>query len=287
MKVCFYPGCALHGTGREYGESIQEVSQNLDIQLEELEDWSCCGASSGHTTNEALAIALPGRNLALAQKTGITEMVTPCPACFVRLKIAEKKLKGNGSQDDLAFTYSGGIKINHLLDYLCEPEPLKRIRAKIIRPLEGLRVVCYYGCLTVRPPKMTDAKNHENPQNMDKLMELLGAEPIPWSFKTDCCGGSLALTRIDIVRRLVNRLFNMAIEAEADCIVTACPLCQANLDTREAEAAQAFQQNYNLPVYYFTELLGLSLGLSGIDSWLGRHIVNPRRLLEKKGLLRV
>lgn len=287
MKVCFYPGCALHGTGREYGESIQEVGKNLDIQLEELEDWSCCGASSGHTTNETLAIALPGRNLALAEKIGITEMVTPCPACFVRLKIAEKKLKGNGSQYDLPFTYSGGIKINHFLDYLCEPEPLKRIRAKITKPLQDLRVVCYYGCLTVRPPKLTDAKNPENPQNMDKLMELLGAQPIPWSFKTDCCGGSLTLTRIDIVRRLVNRLFNMAIEAEADCIVTACPLCQANLDTREAEAAQAFQQNYNLPVFYFTELLGLSLGLSGIDSWLGRHIVNPRSLLEKKGLLRL
>ncbi|MFH1335959.1 MAG: CoB--CoM heterodisulfide reductase iron-sulfur subunit B family protein [Candidatus Zixiibacteriota bacterium] len=287
MKVCFYPGCALHGTGREYGESIQAVGKILDMQFEELEDWNCCGASSGHTTNEALAIALPGRNLALAEKTGITEMVTPCPACFLRLKIAEKKLKENGSRYDLGFTYPGGIKINHLLDYICEPEPLKRIRAKIIRPLEGLRVVCYYGCLTVRPPKMTDAKNHENPQNMDKLMELLGAEPIPWSFKTDCCGGSLTLTRIDIVRRLVNRLFNMAIESEADCIVTACSLCQANLDTREAEAAQAFQQNYNLPVYYFTELLGLSLGLSGIDSWLGRHIVNPRSLLEKKGLLRL
>jgi len=287
VKVCFYPGCALHGTGREYGESIQEVSQILDIQLEDLDDWSCCGASSGHTTNEALAIGLPGRNLALAEKIGATEMVTPCPACFVRLKIAEKKLKGNGSQPDLGFTYSGGIKINYLLDYLCDPELLKKIRDKITKPLNGLRVACYYGCLSVRPPKMTDAKNPENPQNMDRLMEVLGAQSIPWSFKTDCCGGSLALTRIDIVRRLVNRLFLMAVEAGADCIVTACPLCQANLDTREAEAAQVFQQNYNLPVYYFTELLGLAMGLSGIDSWLGRHIVNPRGLLEEKGLLRL
>ncbi|HPD61764.1 MAG TPA: CoB--CoM heterodisulfide reductase iron-sulfur subunit B family protein [Thermodesulfobacteriota bacterium] len=286
MKVCFYPGCALHGTGREYGESIYAISQNLDIQLEELEDWSCCGASSGHTFNEALAIALPGRNLALAEKIGATKIVTPCPACFVRLKIAEKKLKVNEFHPDLGFTYSGEIQINHLLEYLSEPELLKKIRTKITRPLHGLRVVCYYGCLTVRPPKMTDAKHPENPQDMDKLMELLGAQPLPWSFKTDCCGGSLTLTRIDIVRRLVNRLFRMAIEAGADCIVTACPLCQVNLDTREAEAAQAFQQNYKLPVYYFTELLGLALGLPGIDSWLARHIVNPRKLLEEKGLIR-
>lgn len=287
MKVCFYPGCALHGTGREYGESIQAVGKILDMQFEELEDWNCCGASSGHTTNEALAIALPGRNLALAEKRGITEMVTPCAACFSRLKVAEKKLKDNGSKYNLNFTYSGGVAIKHILDYFLEPEPLARIKAHIVKPLHGLRVVCYYGCLTVRPPRMTDAKNHENPQAMDYFMELLGAESIPWSFKTDCCGGSLVLTRTDIVHKLVNRLFTMAVEAGADCIITACPLCQANLDTREAESARAFKKNYNLPVYYFTELLGLSLGLSGIDSWLGRHIVNPRSLLEKKGLLRL
>jgi len=285
VKVCFYPGCALHGTGREYGESIDAVCKILDIQLDELEDWNCCGASSGHVTDEVLAVALPGRNLAMAEQSGFTEIVTPCAACFSRLKVAEKKLKADGSKYELDFTYSGGVKIKHLLDYFCEPEPLKKIRAKIIQPLNNLRVVCYYGCLTVRPPKMTDAKNPENPQDMDKFMEVLGAESIPWSFKTDCCGGSLVLTRTDIVRQLVNRLFTMAVEAGADCIVTACPLCQGNLDTREAEAVQTFKQNYNLPVYYFTEFLGLALGSTEISKWLGRHIVNPRELLAEKGLL--
>jgi heterodisulfide reductase subunit B len=286
VKVCFYPGCALHGTARDYGESIEAISKVLEIQFEELEDWSCCGASSAHITDETLSVGLPGRNLSIAEKRGISELVTPCAACFSRLKVAEKKLKENRSKYVLNFTYSGGVKVKHLLDFLCEPEPLERIKNKIVKSLHNLRVVCYYGCLTVRPPKMTDAKNPENPQDMDNLMELLGAEPIPWSFKTDCCGGSLVLTRTDIVRKLVDRLFSMAVEAEADCIVTACPLCQANLDTREAEAAQTFKKSYNLPVYYFTELLGLALGSKEVKTWLGRHIVNSSDLLEKKGLLK-
>jgi len=286
VKVCFYPGCALHGTARDYGESIEAISKILEIQFEELEDWSCCGASSAHITDETLSVGLPGRNLSIAEKRGISELVTPCAACFSRLKVAEKKLKENASKYGLNFTYSGGVKVKHLLDFLCEPEPWERIKNKVVKPLQSLRVVCYYGCLTVRPPKVTDAKNHENPQDMDNLMELLEAEPIPWSFKTDCCGGSLVLTRTDIVRKLVDRLFTMAEEAEADCIVTACPLCQANLDTREAEAAQAFKKSYNLPVYYFTELLGLALGSKDVKTWLRRHIVNSSDLLEKKGLLK-
>jgi len=132
---------------------------------------------------------------------------------------------------------------------------------------------------------MTDAKNPENPQDMDKFMEVLGAKSIPWSFKTDCCGGSLVLTRTDIVRRLVNRLFTMAVEAGADCIVTACPLCQANLDTRQREVNSKYSEDYYLPVFYFTELLGLAFGHPDVSKWLSRHLVDPTRLLHSKGLI--
>lgn len=281
-EVSYYPGCSLHGTAKEYDESIQGVSGLLDIRLHELENWTCCGASSAHCTDEALALALPARNLALAQKND-RELLVPCVACYNRLKVAEREAKDH--PENLSFSYRGNVAIRYALDFFSEGSILGELKGKRISPLTGLKVVCYYGCLPVRPPKLTAVKDYENPQHMDRLVEMLGAESLPWSYKTDCCGASLVMTRTDIVRKLTQRLLSMALEAEADCIVTGCSMCQANLDTRQEEIKKEGGGKYDLPVLYFTELMGLALGHKNVKRWLSRHVTDPFKVLSKKGLM--
>jgi heterodisulfide reductase subunit B2 len=281
-EVSYYPGCSLHGTSREYDESIQAVSGLLGIQLRELEDWTCCGASSAHCTDEALAIALPARNLAIAEKTN-RELLVPCVACYNRFKVAEKEVKNHPGQFNLP--YQGNVPIRYALDFFCDGPMLEEVKKKRIKPLSGLKVVCYYGCLTVRPPKLTGAKEYENPQHMERLMEVLGAEPIPWSYQTDCCGASLVMTRTDIVRKLGQRILSMAKEAEADCLVTGCSMCQTNLDTRQEEIKKETGESYDLPIFYFSELMGLAFDHKDVKKWLNRHITDPLKVLGAKGLL--
>ena len=281
-EISYYPGCSLHGTAREYDDSIRGVSKLLDIQLHELEDWTCCGASSAHCTDEELAIELAARNLAIAEKSD-RELLVPCVACYSRFKAVEKEVKEHSRK--VYFTYHGNVPIRYALDFFCDEAILEEVKKKRVKPLSGLKVACYYGCLTVRPPKVTGIREYENPQHMDRLMNLLGADPIPWSYKTDCCGASLVMTRTDIVRKLNERLLSMAKEAEADCLVTGCPMCQANLDTRQEELEKETGKKYNLPILYFTELMGLALGHRDVKKWLGRHITNPIKMLSAKGLV--
>jgi heterodisulfide reductase subunit B len=281
-EISYYPGCSLHGTAREYDDSIRGVSSLLDIQLHELEDWTCCGASSAHCTNEELAIDLAARNLAIAEKSD-RELLVPCVACYSRFKTAENELKEHSKKS--RFSYQGKVSIRYALDFFCSEPILEEVKKKRTKPLAGLKVVCYYGCLTVRPPKLTGIHEYENPQHMDHLMECMGVEPFQWSYKTDCCGASLVMTRTDIVRKLGQRLLSMAKEAEADCLVTGCPMCQANLDTRQEELEKESGEKYDLPILYFTELMGLALGHKDVKKWLGRHITDPIKVLSAKGLI--
>ncbi len=285
-EVSYYPGCSLHGTAREYDESIRGVCSILNIQLHELEDWTCCGASSAHCTDEELAFQLAARNLAIAERRGLPLLV-PCVACYSRFKMAEKEVKehSEGLSKGIKFPYKGNVQIRYALDFFCEESILEEVKRKRVKPLSGLKVVCYYGCLTVRPPKVTGIHDYENPQHMDRLMELLGAEPIQWSYKTDCCGASLVMTRTDIVRNLGQKLLSMAKEADADCLVTGCPMCQSNLDTRQDELEKEGGQKFDLPILYFTELMGLALEHKDVKKWLDRHITDPIKVLNLKGLI--
>jgi heterodisulfide reductase subunit B len=283
VKVSYYPGCSLHSTGLEYDESTQEVCKILGIELEELSDWNCCGAGSAHCTDEVLSIELPVRNLVKAEEAGL-DLVIPCAACFNRFKVAEKHIREE-KEPVIDTPYLGNVPVKHLLDFLSEEEKLKLIKEKIEKPLNGLKVACYYGCLITRPPEITDAKHHENPQVMDDLLSLLGAEACSWSYKTDCCGGSLMLSRPDIVAQLSGKLIQMAEEAGANCIATACPLCQANLDTKQGMISKNLEREVHFPTFYFTELLGLALGYEKADKWFRRHVVDPRDLLKSHGLL--
>jgi len=283
VRVSYYPGCSLHSTGLEYGKSTVDVCKVLDIELNELTDWNCCGASSAHCTDEVLAIELATRNLVTAEDAGL-DLVVPCAACFQRFKVAEKHIQ-EGTKPVIETSYRGKVPIKHLLDFLIEEDNLTGIKGKIKKPLKGLKAVCYYGCLITRPPKVTDAKNYENPQAMDELLSLLGMEVLPWSYKTDCCGGALMLSRPDIVAQLTGKLIQKAEETGAECIVTACPLCQANLDTKQSVISKNLGREVRFPAFYFTELLGLAFGSEEADGWLKKHVVDPCELLKSKGLL--
>jgi len=283
VELSYFPGCSLHSTASEYDASTRAVCEALEIDLRELEDWNCCGSTSAHSMNAELARLLPARNLEIAGRAGLDLMI-PCAACYSRSKMAEMELAeaADGAGEGSA---NGQIRIDHILDVLAEAEVLEKIRGKVTRKLEGLKAVCYYGCLTVRPPKVTGARNPENPESMDRLVELTGATAIPWSYKTDCCGASLTLTRSDVVLKLIDRLLVMAQEAGAECVVVACSMCHANLDARQKEAAAQFGRDYGIPVLYISELLGLAMEAPGSSQWWKRHLVDPAELLSSKGFV--
>ncbi len=274
----------MHGTAREYEESVEAICRTLGIALDELEDWNCCGSSSAHITSEALALALPARNLELADRVGNT-LVTPCPSCFLRLKLADKELRSGRTIEGVTHEYRGNFAIKHLADFLWDEVGEKAICSKVSRPLDSLEPVCYYGCLTTRPPQITDACDAEDPQSLDNLMYCLGAKVKKWSFKTDCCGGSLTLTRPDIIMKMGRKVLDMAVEASANCIVTACPMCFSNLDTVQKQLTKETGQDYRFPVFYVSELLGLAFRDKSTPKWLHRHITDPAPFLKQKGLI--
>jgi heterodisulfide reductase subunit B len=283
MDFSYYPGCSLHSTASEYNDSVQEVFTALGVGLHELEDWSCCGASSAHSLNRTLALALPARNLAIAQKAE-WDVVMPCAACFNRHKTADHEMRTSSErrawiEDTVGFEFTGAVAVRPLLDVIGNEVGMEQLKKRVTRPLTGLKVVGYYGCLLVRPPEVTQFENPENPTLMDDILATLEADVCPWSYATDCCGGGLALTKSDVAARLVNRLADRAREAGAEAIVTSCPLCQLNLEMRQNGGEE------KMPVFYFTELIGLAFGLDKAQSWWGKHLIDPTGLLRSSGLL--
>jgi heterodisulfide reductase subunit B len=283
MKVSYYPGCSLEGSARDYRESVEGVCKRLGIGLVELEDWNCCGATAAHSLKHRASIELPGRNLVLAENAG-SDLVAPCPMCFNRLKAAEKALLKEPT-GHYRFTIKGNVRIWDLADFMAREEVLEIIASKVTNPLKGVKAVCYYGCMTSRPPKITDAKNCENPVSMDRILERLGAEAIDWPYKTDCCGASHVVDRPDIVFKMVAKLYQRALEAGANCIVVSCQMCQANLDIYQDKIGEQMGKAVYLPIIYFTELVGLAMKERQVETWLSRHFVDPLKFLGDRGLL--
>ena len=284
----YYPGCSQLSSAEEYGESALRVSEKLGFRLEALPDWNCCGASSAHMTNHLLALSLPGRDLAKARERG-GDLVVVCAACYHNLKKAQMDILEDPATAARVERIVGADprfrgRIVHLLDVVAEEVGLEALKERVVRPLEGLKPVSYYGCLMVRPRGMIENDDPDNPRLMDDLLSAMGAEVKKWSYKTDCCGGSLSLTRTDVVVKLVNRIFEAAEEADADCIVVACPMCLANLEMRQKEGKLLFRLEHDLPVFFFTELMALALGMEGPEEWFAKHLVDPRPLLYAKGL---
>jgi heterodisulfide reductase subunit B2 len=284
MRLSYYPGCSLEGSSKEYNESLKATAKELGIELEELPDWTCCGASSAHVTDDRLATSLAGRNLIIADRSGLDLMV-PCAACFQRLKAADKELKAGKTVPGINQEYSGKVNIKHSADMIWEKCGEKAIAARVKKPLSSLNPVCYYGCLITRPPKITDAENPEDPQEIDEILKVLGADVKNWSYKTDCCGGNLMLTHPDLAKKLVKKLYDAALEAGADSIVVACPMCQSNLDAYQKDILKDNGEHYNLPVYFFTELMELAFALPTAEKCLNKHMTEARSLLKQKGLV--
>lgn len=286
MKYAYFPGCSLHSTASEYEQSAQLVCRELGIELEEIPDWNCCGATSAHSLNRDLSILLPLRNLSKAEEMGL-DVVAPCAACFNRLKTADAFVKENPEQfqaiaKKYGISYHGNIRILSLLAAISDigEEP---VRSRVKRELTGLKVACYYGCLLVRPPDIAQFDDPENPESLDRLMTALGAEPVPWPFKTECCGASLSLSKPEVVVKLTHDILSMAKRAGAHCIAAVCPLCQANLDLRQEEVEAKYQKKLALPIFYFTQLMGLAFGLPEASLGLKKHMVNPAQALAAVG----
>jgi heterodisulfide reductase subunit B len=284
MQVTYYPGCSLQGSARDYAESILGVCAALDIRLDEIPDWNCCGATAAHSIDHRASIELAGRTLNLATELPHADMLVPCPLCFNRLKTAAKTLQGDQPQR-YEFKLKGSLpQIWDLADFFATDKMLDITARKVATPLNGLKVVCYYGCMASRPPEITEAKDCENPQALDRIVKNLGARPIPWPFKTDCCGASQVLSRLDIVSQLAGRLYDMARRVGAQAIVVSCQMCQANLDMYQRKIETESGKRDSLPVFYFTELIGLACHVKGCEDWLTRHITDPVSLLQTLNL---
>ena len=282
MEFSYYPGCSLHATGLEYDASTRAVFNALGVKLIEIEDWVCCGASSAHSVNADLALNLPAINVALAQEANHGDLLAPCAACFNRTKSADYALRNDPTrrksiEEAVNFSYTGNVHVRNPLDVVINDIGLDTVASHVTRPLTGLKVVCYYGCLLVRPPHLMEFDNPENPTVMNRIVGTLGADVKDWSYATDCCGGSASLPRVDIATRLVSGLAQHAREAGAEAIVTACPLCQMNLEMRQSEKPQ-------VPTFYFTELMGLAFELPETRNWWGKHLISTTPVLSAAGL---
>ena len=278
MKLAFYPGCSLEGMANDYARSIIAVFKHLDIDLVEIEDWSCCGATAAHSLDEMMAVVLPARNIAAAEKMGL-DIVSPCANCFNRLRFSQVMLQKKIY--DVPWAVKGNIAIHDMTRFLAQPEMLERIKARVRRPLNGLKLVSYYGCQMVRPPRLTGYTDYENPMTLDDLAAAAGAEALDWSYKTTCCGASIGIGRRDIQEYLTQRLVDRARQTGADAVVVSCPLCQANLDMIQKGSPVP-----HLPVFYFTELLRLAFDEAGRSSrWFQMHVTDPVPLLKSKDLL--
>lgn len=284
MEVSFYPGCTAHSTGIEYSLSLHAVAEELGIQLLEIEDWNCCGAAAAHSLSGLLGLALPARNLARAQARELP-LVVPCAGCFNALKRAQHALSSDGDMKEkleriVGFEYNEKLEVKLMHEVIMDQVGSDALKSHIRRPLTGLKVASYYGCALVRSPEVVKMGDHENPVFLDEIVTLLGGEARDWSYKTDCCGADIAMTHSDIAAEIADHLTDMAQEAEADCAMVSCGLCQINLDMRQSAKGRE-----RLPVFYFTELMGVAMDLPGANKWWAKHIVDPRPLLKSRDLL--
>lgn len=286
MKYLYYPGCSAHGTAWDFAASTVAVSQALGIDMPEIKDWTCCGSTPAHQTDPLLALALPAKNLVAAKNHTVAVC---CAACYSRLKTANHEiLRDPEARKDVAEVlgtdYDGRTEVRHFLEILVRDLGVKQIASAVKRPLKGMRVACYYGCLLARPAAVTNFDDPENPTLMDSVLEAAGASVVDFPYKTECCGAGYGITDVGVVSRLSERLLSMAEASGANCIATACPLCQMNLDLRQNEIGELNHKPFGLPVFFFTQLLGIALGLAPASLGIKGLVVSPAQLLHNLGI---
>ena len=287
MKYGYYPGCSLEGISNEYDESMRALFAQLEVTIEDLPDWICCGTLAAPSISHLLGLATPLWNVARAQQAGYDQLIAPCSACLYHFKRAAKQVAEDPAlraevEAVLELPLDAAPPTIHPLELLSADGFEARIRQSIQRDLSGLKVVCYYGCHISRPASVMQFDDPENPQSMDRLLDWVGVQTLDWPRKVDCCGAHFSMIKPDIVIDLCQQLFESALEAGADAIVVACPMCHANLDTRQEAIAAKMGQPLNMPVLYFSQVLGCALGLPDEKLGFKRHIVDPVPLMLKK-----
>lgn len=284
--IAYYPGCSLESTATEYNHTFRAVCEALGIELVEPPGWVCCGSTPAHTTDPVLAGYYAGVNLSLVEQMGIRQVVAPCLGCYQRFRagayeMAHRPELAEQIADRVGYRYQGTVETLHAVETLLERAGLEAIRAQVKKPLQGMRVASYYGCATTRPPKYTGVEDPENPTCMDNVIRALGGEPVEWSYKTDCCGSSLGITQTPIALELSEKVLRNAYESGAELMVTACPLCQVNVEARQVQMKLEFR----LPVLYITQLMVLAFGMEAKKAELDKNMVDPRSVLQKYELL--
>jgi heterodisulfide reductase subunit B len=278
MPYTYYPGCSLESTSRAYDESLRKVFEMLKLELQELKDWNCCGATMYMSIDGPVASSISARNLALAETLG-HDVVAPCSSCFTVMSKTHRLMRENEEirmriGEALApagLKYDLSLRIRHPLDVLVNDVGVELIRLQVKRDLSGLRVANYYGCQIVRPERGFD--DRENPTTMDNLFEALGAVNVYFPMKVRCCGGMLMTTYPEVALKLVKELLESAQENGAECIATTCPLCQINLEAYQGRVNAKFQTEFKIPVLFFTQLVGLALGAPPRDLGFQRQLI--------------
>lgn len=295
MNYAYFPGCSLERNAVAYHESIMAVAELLDLHLNELDDWNCCGATEYIALELLPAYALVSRNLALAANQGQNDkqLIAPCSACYLNLSKADQYLlesprlaeKVNLSLAAGGLHYEpGSIRVRHLLEVIINDFGYEEIAQSVTRPLYELKVAPYYGCLLVRPDLNGVFDNHEYPMAMDKLLQVLGVEVVDFPLKAHCCGGHMTQISEPVALELIRRLLKNAADYEADVIATLCPMCQLNLDAYQEEVNKYFKTDFNIPVLYFTQLMGLALGIDAKHLGFGKEFIDAAPVLAKIGV---
>jgi heterodisulfide reductase subunit B len=286
VKYAYYPGCSLESGSAAYDVSVRAVAAVLGFELEELDDWNCCGATEYFSQDELVATSVIARNLAICRPDQ-KELVAPCAACFLNLKKtdhlmsehAEINRNVNDALSAGGLHYDPGrVRIRHLLDLIYTDIGEAALREKTVQPLKGLRVAPYYGCQVVRP--MNGFDSTEYPMKMDELFTWLGAEVVDYPVKAHCCGGHLTQITEDAAFELIRRLLDSALEYRADLILTMCPMCQLNLDAYQGRVGSHFNKKFQIPIMFFTQMLGVALGIGFKELGIGKEIVPAVPLLE-------
>lgn len=283
LKYAYYPGCSAAGTATEYDRSARAVCRVAGITLEDVPDWTCCGATPAHAADAALAGALSARNLRQAKKTGCDTVLTTCPSCLQNMKTTVRQLDDPQTAGDIEALLGAPapkkMECRSVLEILWRELGAEGVKALTKNPLSGLTVACYYGCLLTRPAGLMEFDDPENPQSMETLLAAAGAHVLDFPLKVECCGASFGVTRRDIVSRLSGALLDEAARISADMLVVACPLCQMNLDLRQKQAAAARESDRAIPVAYITQLLGLAFGLPERELGFKALITSPMDVL--------
>ncbi|MBI4876055.1 MAG: CoB--CoM heterodisulfide reductase iron-sulfur subunit B family protein [Acidobacteria bacterium] len=277
MEIGYYPGCALHGSSNDYETSARACLGALDVQLKEIDDWICCGATAAHSLNRKLAVALPARNLALAERQGMQEVLAPCPMCSMELLKARHELAGDAAlrreiSSIVELEVRGETRVSNLIQIL-QGVGLDPIQAAVRNKLADIQAACYYGCLLTRPPGIVKFDDPEQPRSMEAVVEALGAKAADWNYRTECCGAGMTMASERTVLELSHKILTNAAAHGANCIVTVCPMCHVNLDMKQADIERRYGVKHGMAVYYLSDLVGLALGIPRERLGIDRHFV--------------